>query len=65
MIVYFKCLCKTQEKLRALELQKLYNAEIRVTRNSPQWQKEAKKYNMKMPFIVENEELKTARPLYG
>lgn len=65
MIVYFKCLCKTQEKLRALELQKIYKAEVRVTKKSPQWRKEAAKYNMKLPFIVESEELKTARPLYG
>jgi hypothetical protein len=61
MIVYFKCLCRSAEKLEAKRLRETHNAVIRVVKNNPEWRKEVAKYKMKLPFIVENGE---ARPLW-
>lgn len=65
MIVYFRCLCKSQDKLWAKRLRETYRAEIRQTKNSPKHREEAKLYGLKLPFIVEDSDKKIGRPLYG
>lgn len=53
MIAYFRCACTSYDKFRIKHLiNKGY--EVRVIKGNPQWRKEAKCYNLKMPFIVEN-----------
>jgi hypothetical protein len=61
MIVYFKCLCRSADKLEAIRLRDELGAEIRVIKNNPQWREEAESYGMKLPFIVEDGK---ARPLW-
>lgn len=56
MIYYVRCLCRSTEKLYAKQLQK-QGVEIRVTKNNPEWRKEAAAYKTKLPFFVENGEV--------
>lgn len=62
MIIYFYCLCKSRDKLRAKELKNTYSAEIRTTRDNPVYAKEASGYGMRLPIIVQDGK---ARQLYA
>ncbi len=52
MIIYAKCLCTSEHKIKAKKL----NAEVRLVSN-PVWRKEAAEYmksGIKLPFKVED-----------
>ena len=51
MILYIKCLCRSKEKLLAAKYEKL-GYEIRNVSKSHIWRKQAREYNMPMPFII-------------
>lgn len=60
MIVYFKCLCMSTDRIKAQQL-KAEGHEIKVVDMNPQYRKEAKAYGVKLPFKVIDGE---ASPLY-
>ena len=51
MIVYFKCICKSSDKLLAKNLQ-AQGYEVRDIRRNLEWRKQAREYKMKPPFKV-------------
>ncbi len=53
MIAYFHCICRSSDKLLAKQL-KEQGYEIRDIRVNSEWRREAKSYNLAMPFVVEN-----------
>lgn len=53
MIVYFYCLCRSRDKLKAKELE-ANGAEIRITKYNPEFRAEAKAYKTRLPFLIEN-----------
>lgn len=53
MIAYFRCVCKSADKLLARKLQG-EGVEIRLTKNNPENREASKLYGCKMPFIVQD-----------
>lgn len=53
MIAYFKCLCRSSDKVLAKRY-KEQGIEVRVTKNNTAYRDEAAKFKTKMPFLVDN-----------
>lgn len=53
MIAYFRCICKSADKLKAKQLRE-DGVEIRDIRQNPAWRKEAKQYGLRLPILVTN-----------
>lgn len=51
MTAYFRCICRSSEKLLAKRLQS-EGYEIRDIRQNFEWRKEARQYDAKLPFTV-------------
>lgn len=51
MTAYFKCLCRSSEKIRAKKLIE-EGYVIKITKSNPEFMLEAKSYGLKMPFKV-------------
>lgn len=60
MIIYMKCTCTSVEKLRA-KAWRDEGHEVRLANSK--WRKEAKLYNLRLPFKVIDEEKKIGEPL--
>lgn len=64
MIAYLRCACTTSQKLKVQQLIK-QGYEVRLTRQSHLWRKEAALYNVPVPFIVTDESKKLGEPLHA
>lgn len=52
MKAYFKCVCRSREKLLAKELRG-QGVEVVVVRNSPAWAKYTRQHGIYFPFMIE------------
>lgn len=53
MIAYYKCKCRSKDKLKIKELID-QGVEVRIVKGNPLWRAEAKQYGTKMPFLVKD-----------
>lgn len=57
MVVYYKCLCSSRDRLRVQQLRS-DGHEVRVVSKNPEWRREAKLYDTRLPFFAKDEEKK-------